>query len=127
MILYSYIIYIWIGIKVHPHDAQSSFQMYAYTICASFDLPARASALNCIQYNGQFGCNFCEQPGISVRTEKEVNVWTFPYQVDSPKVPVRTHKAQIEYVKQAIQQKSCGMHCKYSYIYIRYMQHACYT
>ena len=98
--------YILIDIEVHPHDAQSSFQMHACTICASFDLPARASALNCIHFNGQFGCSFCEQPGMSIRTDKGGNVWTFPYQVDSPQGRLRTHRAQTEYAKQAIQQKS---------------------
>jgi hypothetical protein len=33
-----------------------------------FDLPAQASVLNVIQYNGAFGCLFCKHPGIQIRS-----------------------------------------------------------
>ena len=101
--MHACVIWIDIGIKVHPHDVQSSFQMHT---CASFDLPARASALNCIQFNEQYECRFCEQPGTSIQTDKGGNVWTFPYVVNSPKGPIRTHEAQIKHAKEAIQQKA---------------------
>ena len=80
--------------------------MKAFTICGCFDLPARASALNTIQYNGQYRCNFCEQPGSTVRTEKGGNVHAFIYNVDDPKGPMRTHRSQLEYAKQAVQQNT---------------------
>lgn len=84
--------------------------MKVYTICACFDLPARASALNIMQFNGQYGCNFCEQPGISCRTDKGGHVHTFPFTLSSPKGPARTHESYIEHAKQAVRQKSvvCG-------------------
>ena len=94
------------GIEIHPHGFQTSFHLKAYTICACFDLPARASALNVMQYNGQYGCNFCEQPGTSIRTEKGGHVLTFPYQNDSPKGPPRTHKTQIDYARKATEERS---------------------
>ena len=83
------------GIEIHPHGFQTYFHLKVYTICACFDLPARASALNVMQYNGQYGCNFYEQSGSSIRTEKGGHVLTFPYQHDSPKGPPRTHMVSI--------------------------------
>ena len=94
-----------IGIEVHPSDSPS-FHVKAYTICACFDLPARAAALNTIQYNGNYGCNFCKQPGTSVRTERGGHVHAFPFQAHNPKGPARTHKEQNEYAREAIQKKS---------------------
>lgn len=69
-------------------------------------MPARASALNMIHFNGQYGCNFCEQPGGSVRTEKGGHVHTYPYKLTSPKGPPRTHRGYTDYAKQAVRQKS---------------------
>lgn len=41
---------------------------------AVFDLPALASILNVKQFNGKFGCIFCNHPGVSVE-----RAWTYPY------------------------------------------------
>lgn len=95
-----------IGIQVNPYETSTSVALKAFTICACFDLPARASALNTIQYNGHYGCNFCKQPGSTVRTEKGGHVHAFLYDVASPKGPMRTHHSQMEYAKQAVQQNT---------------------
>ena len=50
----------YIGIEVHPHGIPAPFQIKMVTICAYLDLPARASVLNVVQFNGLYGCNFCE-------------------------------------------------------------------
>ena len=116
--MYNAFLIIHAGFEVHPHGSQTSFHVKAYTICACFDLPARASALNVIQYNGQYGCNFCEQPGSSVRTEKGGHVLTFPYQRSSPKGPTRTHKTQVDYVRKAIEEKSVVKEYVYAHAHI---------
>ena len=85
--------------------------MKAYTIYACFDLPARASALNVIQYNGYYGCNFCEQRGKSVQTAKGGHVFTFLYKRNSPKGPSRRHESQIGYAREAIEKKSMVTEC----------------
>ena len=36
-----------------------------FPICVA-DAPARAMLLNFMQYNGSYGCNYCEHPGITV-------------------------------------------------------------
>jgi len=94
------------GIEVCPPSLQTSLQVKAYTICACFDLPARASALNVIQYNGEYGCSFCEQPGNSFRTERGGTIHVFPYQPSAPKGPVRTHKKQKGYARKAVEEQS---------------------
>lgn len=38
----------------------------AKLICAVMDLPAKASILNCMQYNGAYGCSTCKHPGRTV-------------------------------------------------------------
>ena len=35
-------------------------------LCAIMDLPAKAAILNCIQYNGRYGCSRCKHPGCVV-------------------------------------------------------------
>lgn len=35
-------------------------------LCAVMDLPAKASLLNIMQYNGEYGCMTCKHPGCMV-------------------------------------------------------------
>ena len=55
--------YTFIGVLICPSDRDS------YTCCAvllgcTCDLPARAMVMNCVQYNGFYGCPRCLQPGV---------------------------------------------------------------
>ena len=106
------------GIEVHPSGLDNSLLVKAYTIGACFDLPARASALNVIQYNGEYGCNFCEQPGNSFRTERGGTSHIFPYQQSEPKGPIRTHQNQKDYVKKAVEEQSVVISIRYMYVLI---------
>ena len=72
-----------------------------HTICVSCDLPAKALVQNFIQFNGVYGCGFCEQPGEVVTTAKGGNVITFPYVAHDPKGPPRTQQKCIEDAKEA--------------------------
>ena len=38
----------------------------AQLLCAIVDLPAKAALMNCLQYNGQYGCSTCKHPGCMV-------------------------------------------------------------
>jgi hypothetical protein len=46
-----------------------------------FDLPAAASVLNIKQYNGQFGCPYCEHPGVQVKSGRGY-CQTYPHDQD---------------------------------------------
>ncbi len=40
------------------------------------DLPAKASVLNVVQFNGEFGCITCDHPGESSKIQRK---WVYPY------------------------------------------------
>ena len=52
---------------------------------------------NLIQFNGYYGCCYCEQPGRTAQTENGGHVHTFLYILDSPKGPPRTQQACMQY------------------------------
>lgn len=80
--------------------------MYAHVIGCVCDLPARALVQNCMQFNGAYGCSFCEQPGTNLRTAAGGNVHIYPYDCQSPKGPARTQEKAVQYAMEAVQQKS---------------------
>lgn len=100
-----------IGVEVQPHGVEAPCVIKVYVIAGTFDLPARASVLNCIQFNGKYGCSFCEQPGMTVRTEKGGSVHSYPYNLNDPTGPARTHEDFIKYAKQAVEQNLMVVIC----------------
>ena len=81
--------------------------MTAHVICYSCDLPGKALVQNFVQYNGEYGCGYCEQPGRSLRTENGGTVRVFPYQVDAPKGERRTTTVCADqYAKDAMEYNS---------------------
>jgi hypothetical protein len=82
------------------------FVMTAHVICCTCDLPGKALVQNILQFNGAYGCGFCEQPGKNLRTENNGNVRIFPYQTESPKGEQRTADACIQYAKEAVETNS---------------------
>ena len=51
-----------IGINI-TIPGKGSHVVKAKLICAVMDLPAKAAILNCMQYNGAYGCSTCKHPG----------------------------------------------------------------
>ena len=87
---------------MHPPDVDEPFMMTVHTICCCCDLPAKALVQNFIQFNGIYGCSFCEQPGQVVSTVNGGSVITFPYDQLDPKGPPRTQEKCIEHAKEAV-------------------------
>ena len=56
-----------IGIQVVAPDG-GVCTVKAKLIYAVMDLPAKAAILNCNQYNGEYGCATCKNPGKVVST-----------------------------------------------------------
>ena len=80
-----------IGVEIHPPGVDKPFNIKVYVIGCTCDLPARALVLNAMQFNGEYGCSFCEQPGVTTRVGSSTgHVHTFPYNKDNPKGPART-------------------------------------
>ena len=89
------------------------FVMTAHVICCSCDLPGKAFVQNFVQYIGEYGCDYCEQPERSLRTENGGTVWVFPYIADAPKGEWRTTEVCANhYAKDAVESKTvvCSIH-----------------
>ena len=52
-----------IGVVVDVPGVANPFVMTAHVICCTCDLPGKALVQNIFQFNGAYGCGFCEQPG----------------------------------------------------------------
>ncbi|XP_013408842.1 uncharacterized protein LOC106172604 isoform X3 [Lingula anatina] len=81
---------------IHLEENTFSFQgvqrrVFPLICCA--DSPARALIRNCKQYNGQFGCDWCEHQGETVVTGRGPPTRYYPYR----EVPMRTDSKQGEY------------------------------
>ena len=59
-----------------------------------------------MQFNGFYGCTFCEQPGKTVATRQDGHghVHIFPYIQQSPKGPRRTHQSCLQHAQDATAQ-----------------------
>ena len=57
--------YTYTGLEVDvPKEGKRTVR--AQLLCVVVDLPAKAAILNCMQYNGEYGCSSCKHPGCSV-------------------------------------------------------------
>ena len=54
-----------LGINVHI-PGEGTVVSRVQLLCAVVDLPAKAGIMNCIQFNGHYGCSTCLHPGLSV-------------------------------------------------------------
>ncbi len=59
-----------------------------------------------MQYNGTYGCGYCEQPGVSTRTDSGGTVRTFPYEAPNTKFIRRTANSSYQYAKEAMETQS---------------------
>lgn len=67
-----------------------------------------------MQFNGVYGCGYCEQSGDVIGTDKGGNVTTFPFMSDDPQGPKRTKEKCIVHAQQAVHQKSVVSSCRVS-------------
>lgn len=72
----------------------------ARLLMCSVDLPARAAVLNMIQYNGEYGCCFCEDKGAPRPTSSLQRNW--PFLTSNTR---RTHRGIISNAKTALEMK----------------------
>ena len=64
---------------------------HSLLLAVSVDLPARALVLNTKQYNGKWGCCYCEYEGVQHPNAPMVRYWPPPEEVPQ----TRTHKSLI--------------------------------
>lgn len=65
-------------------------------MCGTADLPAKAKAVNMVQFNGKFSCSRCLLPSRTEKTGPNDHTQIFPNQNDDPTGPVRSHKSANE-------------------------------
>ena len=74
----------------------------AKVLFATFDLPAKAKALNFNQFNGKYGCSVCKQEGLVVRVGRgNARV----YQCAQPLAPLRSHEECYAFGVRALQKE----------------------
>lgn len=79
------------GVNVcSPKEGQ--FNSKVVLLLGTADLPAKCLVMNMVQFNGEYGCSKCLQPGSTVRTDKGGHVHVYPFISHNPKGPARTHK-----------------------------------
>lgn len=76
------------GIDIIINDKVENIK--AFLICGTADLPAKATALNMVQFNGKYSCSVCLQPGKTEKTGASGHTHVFPYQQANPTGPNRT-------------------------------------
>ena len=77
------------GVEMHDIDNQP-FILQACLFNCVCDLPARCMLSNSMQYNGEFGCWYCYQPGKNHKTERGGHTHIFPFKTEKPKGPERS-------------------------------------
>lgn len=89
------------GVEVNSPDLECTGICKAIVLSSTFDLPAKASALNMIQFNGNFSCANCLQSGKCTKTDSGGSVHVFPFQCDNPIGPARSHSSMSSNAKEA--------------------------
>lgn len=73
-----------------------TLRSHAMLLQISADLPARALVLNMKQFNGQYGCIFCENPGSTPPGNPLHRFWTPDHSA-----AIRSHDSFLENAKAA--------------------------
>ena len=60
------------------------------------DLPAKGAVVNFKQYNGFYGCAKCLQPGRTLTLGPRSHTHIYPFIVDNPSEPLRSHQQTLE-------------------------------
>ena len=83
-----------------------------HVIGGCFDLPARRLVLNSMQFNGEYGCTFCEQPGETVHTGRRArgHVLVFPFDEKNPDGPHHTAATIKQYSVVAVEENQVVSH-----------------
>lgn len=94
------------GIQINCPFYQNPFVCKVILLAGTCDLPAKCLVLNTIQFNGNFGCNKCLQPGISYKTSGGGNVHIYPYDPNNPTGPKRSKKQHHSDAAKAVGEKN---------------------
>ena len=91
------------GVDVQPHMAANPINIKVHLLLGTCDKPAKSLVQNFMQYNGNYGCGKCEQPGMTYKTSQKGHTHIYPYQTSNPSGPLRTKCETLRYADLAIQ------------------------
>jgi hypothetical protein len=77
----------------------------AILLSGIFDLPAKCIVQEFVQFNGQFGCSFCEEGGKLLTTERGGHVRVFPKVSLMENAPLRTKQRVVAQALVALEHK----------------------
>jgi hypothetical protein len=89
------------GIDVSCGHCNEGFNTKVVLLCGTCDLPAKCSVLNMTQFNGEFGCSNCMQPG-EVVTAGRGHTRVFPINENDVAGPCRSQEEMIMHSGQAL-------------------------
>lgn len=87
-----------LGIEINSPDGPIISK--AILLLCSVDLPAQAALMNMKQYNGAYGCPYCEQEGSPRPTNSLHRNWPKKYE------PLRSHQSMLDNAKETIAMNS---------------------
>ena len=90
--------YAWINSGVSINSPVGEIMAKARLLQCSVDLPARAAVLNMKQFNGRYGCVYCEDEGTARASSHLHRNW-----LPSTTSVARTHHSIISNAKDALQ------------------------
>mgnify|MGYP000609824795 FL=1 len=82
--------------------SRGKFFCKAVLLACTCDLPARCLVCNSMQYNGEYGCWKCLQPGKTVKTGQRGHARTFPFNEEDPKGPLRTKELTLQHARYVV-------------------------
>jgi len=93
-------------IKINGVEINDQVLIKGMVLCGTFDMPAKASVLNFLQFNAFYGCPKCLQEGETEKTDKGGNVRCFPFSPANPTGPCRTSSGTFDKAKKVISSSS---------------------
>jgi hypothetical protein len=89
------------GVKIFDEMSNVTFHIRISLVCVSCDKVARCVIQNSIQFNGEFGCSYCEQKGKQHKLSTGGSVRVYPFLENNFDESRRTHDKNLQYGQMA--------------------------
>lgn len=86
------------GIQVHPPASITPVTLKVILLLGTCDKPAKCMVQNFMQFNGEYGCSRCLNPGKNIKIGKSGHTHVYPFETN---ISLRTHEHTKECAKQA--------------------------
>ncbi|XP_070549520.1 uncharacterized protein [Ptychodera flava] len=99
------------GMPLQVPEKNTNITVRVILLSAVFDAPARCMFMECVQFNGMYGCPYCLAPGETVKTSVRGHTRAYPYDRENPATghkEERTHKSTFKFAKEAARSIQSG-------------------